>query len=140
MGQLLTSICLEPDNNNNTSTFDYRDLIRTTRYTVLNAENHEGSEEAGEVWAANIDNDDISKHWISYSSKQSYIDYFISHAWDDEGYAKGLVLVPTWEDGDNLKEFGWRKAVAFQNVVRTIVEMKGVEDRNSLKFWLDKTS
>ena len=48
--------------------------------------------------------------------------------------------MPTWESPDNLKEFGWRKAVAFQNVVRTIVEMKGVEDRNSLRFWLDKTS
>jgi len=120
-------------------------LIRTTRYDVLNAEDHAGSELAGQVWVANVNQDEISRRWVGdYSVPNDKIDYFISHTWHDDGTSKGMPQPPkgTWESAEGLEEFGWRKAVAFQNVVRTIVEMKchnDIEiDRKTLSFWLDK--
>lgn len=121
-----------------------QNLIRTTNFQVLNAENHRGAASAGEVWAANVESDDISRYWVETHSKpNSTIDFFISHTWEDDGTSKGMPKpsAATWEDPRSLEEYGWRKSVAFQNVVRTIVEMKvrGENvDRNELSFWLDK--
>ena len=121
-------------------------LIRTTNFQVLNAEHHIGGNSAGEVWAANVESNDISRYWVEQHSKpNTTIDFFISHTWEDDGMSKGMPkpAVATWDDPKSLEEYGWRKSVAFQNIVRTIVEMKKGEngelsDRNELSFWLDK--
>ena len=94
---------------------------------------------------ANVDQDEISRRWVgNHSIPNDKIDYFISHTWHDDGTSKGMPQPPkkTWENPEGLEEYGWRKAVAFQNMVRTIVELKsqnGTEiDRKTLSFWLDK--
>ena len=117
------------------------ELIRTTHYRVLNAEDHLGSDNAGEVWAANVESNEISLFWVNQHSKANKsIDYFISHTWEDDGTSKGMPSgIATWDDPKSLEEFGWRKSVAFQNVVRTITEMNDKHrDKNQLTFWLDK--
>ncbi len=118
-----------------------RELIRTTQFKVLNAEDHDGAENAGEVWAANVETDDISLFWVNHYSKPNLsIDYFISHTWEDDGASKGMPAgVATWDDPKALEEYGWRKSVAFQNVVRTITEMnESHSDKYQLSFWVDK--
>ena len=142
MGQCFPGMSIPSPNGANPK----KQLIRTTRYDVLNAEDHSGSELSGEVWVANVDQDEISRRWVrDYSVPNDTIDYFISHTWHDDGTSKGMPQPSkgTWESAEGLQEFGWRKAVAFQNVVRTIVEMKSPNgsnklDREKLSFWLDK--
>lgn len=99
----------------------------------------------GGAWAADVSaRVDVSRRWYAESASASSLDYFISHAWDDDGDAKGMGGVPTTANPAALDEWGRRKAVAFQNVVRTIVEMREAAeggrrpDRRALKFWVDK--
>jgi hypothetical protein len=119
-------------------------LMRGVPFGVLNSDDHIGGG-CGEVWAADVPNVDVSRRWFSKSRPCKSIDFFVSHAWDDDGNAKGMAGLATFDDTKALGEFGWRKAVAFQNVVRTIAEHAQATsesepvDKNALLFWADKT-
>jgi hypothetical protein len=122
-------------------------LLRGVPFAVINSNDHTGGV-VGEFWAADVPQHDVSRRWIVYSkpTKAHGIDYFVSHAWDDDGDSKGMGGAPTFSNPEAMKEFGWRKSVAIQNVVRTIKEnLKACsssasteKSSNELQFWVDK--
>eukprot|EP00041_Stephanoeca_diplocostata_P011675 m.193206 g.193206 ORF g.193206 m.193206 type:complete len:432 (+) comp18625_c0_seq3:212-1507(+) len=119
-------------------------LLRAVPYSVLDCEDHVGGN-AGDVWAASVWEPAVSRTWFAHSRPATNVDYFVSHAWDDDGNAKGMTT-PTAGSEASTRDWGWRCAVAFKNVVRTIKEHGGAavdgnnDGRSSLTFWLDKAS
>lgn len=119
-----------------------RGLLRGARLAVLDELHHEGGE-VGELWASDVSRAQSSRRWIVSSAPAERLDFFVSHSWHDDGDSKGLRGKSTERDKEGLAEFGRRKAVALQNVVRTAVEMDEARtgrrpDRSEWLFWMDK--
>mmetsp|Transcript_5358 Transcript_5358/g.14707 ORF Transcript_5358/g.14707 Transcript_5358/m.14707 type:complete len:277 (-) Transcript_5358:961-1791(-) len=121
-------------------------LLRVTQLDYLDADNHHGGG-VGELWGETFGTELAARRWIASSAPLARAEdfFFISHAWDDDGDSNGLEGVATHGNIESLAEFARRKAVALQNVVRSILELQEAEggarlNRSAFRFWLDKSS